>query len=342
MTTSPDPMTNTFIRAIPKAELHMHLEGALEPELMFALARRNGVRLPAGSVEELRASYNFSNLQSFLDLYYAGTATLVTQRDFAELTASYLRHAAADNVLHAELFFDPQSHTARGIPFATVINGIHEALEAGRRDYGISSHLIMCFLRHLSEDEALATFDQALPFRELLTGVGLDSSEAGHPPSKFASVFARARAEGLHIVAHAGEEGPANYIRQALDLLRAERIDHGVRAIEDPALLDRLACDRIPLTVCPLSNIKLRVFPAMADHVLKRLLAAGLCVTINSDDPAYFGGYVADNYIAAHDALGLSRGELHRLAANSFEASFLPEDTKRTLLAGLDHYFAAS
>src|SRR5271154_2408795 len=266
------PITHAFIRSIPKAELHMHLEGALEPELMFALARRNGVRLPAASVEELRASYNFTSLQSFLDLYYAGTATLVTQRDFTELTASYLRHAAADNVRHAELFFDPQSHAARGIPFATVINGIHEALEAGRRDYGISSHLIMCFLRHLSEDDALATLDQALPFRHLFTGVGLDSSEAGHPPSKFTRVFARARAEGLRIVAHAGEEGPPDYIRQALELLHAERIDHGVRAIEDPALLAQLARDRVPLTVCPLSNIKLRVFPTMAAHVLKRLL----------------------------------------------------------------------
>ena len=334
-------MTHSFIRAIPKAELHMHLEGALEPELMLALARRNGVQLAAGSVEELRASYKFASLQSFLDLYYAGDATLVTQHDFAELTTSYLRHAAADNVRHAEVFFDPQSHTARGIPFATVIGGIHEALEAGREEFGISSHLIMCFLRHLSEDDALATLEQALPFRQWLIGVGLDSSEAGHPPSRFVRVFARARDAGLHVVAHAGEEGPPYYIREALELLHAERIDHGVRAIEDSGLVDQLVRDRIPLTVCPLSNIALRVFPTMDQHVLKRLLSAGLRVTINSDDPAYFGGYIADNYAAVYDALGLSRSDLHQLAANSFAASFLPDEAKRAFTSDLDNYFAS-
>ena len=331
---------DSFIRGMPKAELHMHLEGALEPELMMAFARRNGVKLRFASVEEVRASYNFSGLQSFLDLYYEGTSTLVTRRDFAELTLSYLKHAAADNVRHAEVFFDPQSHTARGISFETVILGIREGLETGEREYGISSNLIMCFLRHLSEQEAIETLARALPFKELIAGVGLDSSESGNPPSKFASVFAQARRHGFRLVAHAGEEGPPEYIEQALDLLHVERIDHGVRAIERPGLMARLARERIPLTVCPLSNIKLHVFPSMDRHNLKRLLAAGLVVTINSDDPAYFGGYVADNYISAQKALDLSREELHRIAANSFAASFLPESTQQGFIDELDRYVA--
>lgn len=318
----------------------MHLEGALEPELMFAFARRNGVQLRFGSVDELRASFNFTDLQSFLDLYYEGTATLVTQRDFTELTASYLRHAASDNVRHAEVFFDPQSHTARGIPFDTVITGIREGLELGRREQGISSNLIMCVLRHLSEDDAIKTFEQALPFKEWIAGIGLDSSELGNPPAKFARVYARARQEGFHLVAHAGEEGPPEYITQALDLLHVERIDHGVRAIEDAALTRRLATQRIPLTVCPLSNVRLHVFPSMEVHNLKRLLDAGLMVTINSDDPAYFGGYVGDNYIAAQEALGLSREDLHQIAGNSFAASFMPEERKRELMRELDNYVA--
>ncbi len=331
----------TFIRAMPKAELHMHLEGALEPELAFKFAQRNHLKLRFNSVDELRASFNFTDLQSFLDLYYENTSTLITKADFSELTSSYLSHAANDNVRHAELFFDPQSHTSRGVSFETVITGIHEGLEAGARDHGITTNLIMCFLRHLSEDDALTTLERALPFRRLFSGVGLDSSEKGNPPSKFERVFARARAEGLHVVAHAGEEGPADYIRQALDLLHVERIDHGVRILEDLTLAERVTHDHIPLTVCPLSNVKLRVFPSIRQHNLKRLLDAGLIVTINSDDPAYFGGYVADNYIAVQEALGLARGDLHRIAANSFKASFISGHRKQSLLHQLDHYFAA-
>ncbi len=331
----------TFIREMPKAELHMHLEGALEPELTFKFAERNHVKLRFGSVEELRASLNFTDLQSFLDLYYESTSTLITKLDFAELTTSYLSHAAIDHVRHAELFFDPQSHTARGISFETVITGIYQALEAGAREYGISSNLIMCFLRHLSEADALATLEQAIPFKRLIAGIGLDSSETGHPPSKFERVFARARVEGLHLVAHAGEEGPPDYIRQALDRLHVERIDHGVRALEDATLIARLAREQIPLTVCPLSNVKLRVFPSIEKHNLKRLLDAGLMVTLNSDDPAYFGDYVTDNYIAVQEALGLSRQELHRLAANSFIASFLPDPAKQALLQEQDRYITA-
>jgi adenine deaminase len=327
-----------FIREMPKAELHMHLEGALEPELMMAFAQRNHVTLRFASVEEIQASYNFTNLQSFLDLYYEGTSTLVTKRDFTELTLSYLRHAAADHVRHAEIFFDPQSHTARGLSFETIISGIHEGLRAGQREHGISANLIMCFLRHLSEDDAFKTLESALPFKPWITAIGLDSSELGNPPAKFARVFARARQHGFRLVAHAGEEGPPEYIEEALDLLHVERIDHGVRAIERPDLMKRLAREHIPLTVCPLSNIKLRVFPSMDRHNLKRLLDAGLMVTINSDDPAYFGGYVADNYLAAQKALGLSRDDLHRIAANSFAASFISDETRRTLQDELDRY----
>lgn len=331
-----------YIRGLPKAELHMHLEGALEPEMMFAFAERNGVQLRFRSVDEVRASFNFTDLQSFLNLYYEGTGTLATERDFTELTCSYLRRAAADNVRHAEVFFDPQSHTARKVPFQAVITGIHEGLEIGRREYGISSNLIMCMLRHLSEDDAIQTFEQALRFKQWIAGVGLDSSEAGNPPAKFARVFARARQEGFHVVAHAGEEGPPEYISQALDLLHVERIDHGVRAIEDAPLMRRLAEERIPLTVCPLSNVKLRVFGSMENHNLKRLLDAGLVVTINSDDPAYFGGYVADNYIAAHEALGLSRKDLHQIAGNSFAASFLPQERKHALMQELDNFVSSA
>jgi len=330
----------TFICGMPKAELHVHLEGTLEPELALALAERNRVRLRFASVEDLRAAYRFSDLQSFLDLYYEMCATLVTGQDFADLTSSYLGRAAADGVRHAEVFFDPQSHVSRGVPLATVIEGIHQGLERGRREHGISSLAILCFLRHLSEQDAVSTLERALPFKGRIAGVGLDSAEAGNPPSKFARVFERARREGLRVVAHAGEEGPPEYVRQALDLLGAERIDHGVRAIEDPELLARLAREQVPLTVCPLSNVRLRVFPTMREHALKRLLDAGLLVTINSDDPAYFGGYVADNYVAAQAALGLTRGELHRLAAGSFRASFLPDERKRELVDELDRYVA--
>jgi adenine deaminase len=328
----------TFIRELPKAELHVHVEGCLEPELLFALARRN--RVPTGfrSVQELRAAYRFTDLQSFLDLYYAGAATLVTEQDFYDLTSAYLRRAQQDHVRHAEIFFDPQTHTRRGVPFETVITGIHGALDAGRERYGITSGLIMCFLRHLSEEQAMETLLQALPFRDWLVGVGLDSSEVGHPPAKFTHVFARARAEGLHAVAHAGEEGPPEYVSQALDLLGVERIDHGVRALEDPALVERLAQAQVPLTVCPFSNVKLRVFPSIEAHNLKRLLDAGLMVTINSDDPAYFGGYLTDNYLAVQQALGLTREDIQRVAANAFTASFLAEEEKRSLLQELEEY----
>jgi len=307
-----------LIRTIPKAELHIHIEGSLEPELMFEIAKRNGVSLRYRSVDELRRAYNFSDLQSFLDIYYEGAHVLRTERDFYDMTAAYLRRAEADNVRHAEMFFDPQTHTDRGIEFATVIDGIWSAMQ----DSTVDSRLILCFLRHLSAESAMKTLESALPFRDRIVAVGLDSSEVGNPPSKFAGVFARARAEGLRAVAHAGEEGPPGYIREALDLLHVERIDHGVRCLEDSALVAELVAKRIPLTVCPLSNVKLRVFPSMKQHNLKEMLARGLRVTINSDDPAYFGGYVVDNFLAVHRALGLSEDEVRRLAENSFEASF--------------------
>lgn len=329
-----------FIRGLPKAELHVHLEGTLEPELMLAFARRNRIAIRQRSPDALRASYNFTDLQSFLDLYYQAAATLVTEQDFYDLTRAYLHRAQLDHVRHVEPFFDPQTHTGRGVAFETAVVGIHRALEAARREDGISSRLIMCFLRDLSADQAMETLEQALPFRALIAGVGLDSAELGNPPARFVEVFARARREGFHVVAHSGEEGPPEYIRDALDLLGAERIDHGVRAIEDPALMQRLAADQVPLTVCPLSNVKLRVFPSIEQHNLKQLLDAGLMVTVNSDDPAYFGGYVSDNYLAVQQGLGLSRDHIERLAANAFKACFLPQESKRTLLDELDDYLA--
>jgi adenosine deaminase len=332
----------SFIQGLPKAELHVHLEGTLEPELALAFAARNGVALRFGSAEELREAYRFTGLQSFLDLYYECTATLVTEQDFYELTLSYLQRADRDHVRHAELFFDPQSHTRRGVAFETIINGIRRALDLGSRQYGLSSGLILCFLRHLSADDAMETLESALPFKHCLVAIGLDSSELGHPPKKFVKVFDRARQEGWRVVAHAGEEGPPEYIWQALDLLGAERIDHGVRAIEDPSLIRRLAAEQVPLTVCPLSNIKLGVFRSMGQHNLKRLLDAGLLVTINSDDPAYFGGYLSDNYVAAQQALGLTRDEIQRLAANSIKASFLPAGDQQSLLHELDQYVSSS
>ncbi len=331
-----------LIARLPKAELHLHIEGSLEPELAFALAQRNGVSLPYPSVSALRAAYDFSDLQSFLDIYYAGASVLLLEQDFYDLTWAYLQRAHADAVVHTEIFFDPQTHTARGVPFATVIGGIHRALADGERLLGISSRLILCFLRHLSEADAQATVNDALPFKHLVTAVGLDSSERGHPPSKFERVFARCRELGWRVVAHAGEEGPASYVTEALDLLRAERIDHGVRSTEDPSLMARLAREQIPLTVCPLSNVKLRVFPDMAAHNLKALLDAGLCVTVNSDDPAYFGGYVNDNYRAVQRALGLKGEQIYRLARNSFTASFIDDEGKRRLCERLDEYFRAA
>ena len=330
----------SFIRRIPKAELHLHIEGTLEPEMMFELARKHRLALPYASVEQLRQAYSFSNLQSFLDIYYQGADVLRDEDDFHALTSAYVRRAHADGVVHAEIFFDPQTHTARGVPFATVIGGIHSALEEARRALGITHRLILCFLRHVSAQDAMTTLEQALPHVCAITAVGLDSSEAGHPPSKFAEVFARARSEGLLTVAHAGEEGPPEYVSEALDLLQVKRVDHGVRSAEDPALLARLVRDRVPLTVCPLSNVRLRVFDRMEDHNLKRLLRQGLCVTVNSDDPAYFGGYVAENYLAAFRALVLSRADIVQLASNSFEASFLPQAEKEGWLAQVRRFNA--
>lgn len=329
-----------FVRGLPKAELHLHIEGTLEPELMFELAERNGVRLPFASVDEVRAAYDFGSLQEFLDVYYAGADVLRREEDFHDLCLAYLRRAHADGVRHAEPFFDPQTHTDRGIAFETVLDGLWSALREAERELGVTSRLILCFLRHLSADAAMETLESALPHRDRIVAVGLDSSEVGHPPSKFREVFDRARAEGFLSVAHAGEEGPAEYVREALDLLHVRRIDHGVRCLEDDALVERLAAERIPLTVCPLSNVRLRVFDRMEDHVLRELIDRDLVVTVNSDDPSYFGGYVADNYLAAARALDLSRDTLTQLARNSFEASFLPRVEKDRHLAAIDAYVA--
>ena len=330
----------TFARDLPKAELHLHIEGTLEPELMFELARRNGVQLPYASVDEVRQAYVFSDLQSFLDIYYAGCCVLVTEEDFYDLTWAYLTRAAAQGVRHAEIFFDPQTHTDRGVPFETVVTGIHRALEDGQSRLGITSGLILCFLRHLSGEAAMQTLTEALPYQEWILAVGLDSSEVGHPPSKFRAVYDRARGAGLLPVAHAGEEGPPAYVWEALDLLKARRIDHGVRSIEDERLVGRLVEEQIPLTVCPLSNVRLRVFPNLRAHNLKQLLDRGLLVTVNSDDPAYFGGYVADNLQASAAALGLRREQLLTLARNSFLASFLNEEQRRGYLDEVDRFAA--
>lgn len=313
-------MNEAWLKALPKAELHLHLEGALEPELMFALARRNGIELPWNDVDALRQAYSFNNLQEFLDLYYQGANVLRTEQDFYDLTWAYLQKCHEQGVVHVEPFFDPQTHTGRGIPFEVAINGISAALRDGREDLGITGGLILAFLRHLSEDEAFETLEQAMPFRDQFFAVGLDSSEKGHPPSKFERVFAKARAEGFRAVAHAGEEGPADYIWEALDLLKVDRIDHGVRAVEDPKLLDRLAEEQVPLTVCPLSNTKLQVFPDMAHHNILELLSRGLNVSVNSDDPSYFGGYVLENFLALRDALGMTEEQAHQLAKNSMDA----------------------
>jgi adenosine deaminase len=330
-----------LLRRMPKAELHIHIEGSLEPELIFALAQRNGVQIPYASVEELRRAYAFTNLQSFLDIYYAGASVLLKEQDFYDMAWAYLSRAAADNVVHAEMFFDPQTHTARGVSMETVINGLHRACGQAQRELGVSASLILCFLRHLSEQEAFETLEQALPYRDKFIGVGLDSSEVGHPPEKFARVFARCRELGLHLVAHAGEEGPPAYVWTALDLLKVERIDHGVQSTKDAALMQRLAKDRIPLTVCPLSNLKLCVFPKLADHNLGQLLDAGLVATVNSDDPAYFGGYMNDNFIQTFAATGLTAPQAYQLAKNSFDASFIDASMKRRYTALLGETFAA-
>ena len=317
-----------LIRALPKAELHVHIEGTFEPELMFAIAKRNQVAIPYQTIEEVKQAYNFHNLQSFLDIYYAGANVLIHEQDFYDLAWAYFEKCQQDNVVHTEMFFDPQTHTVRGIAFEIVLNGLVRACDDAKTKLGISSELIMCFLRHLSEEDAIETLQQALPFKDKIIGVGLDSSEVGHPPEKFERVFAQAREAGFLIVAHAGEEGPAEYVWQALDLLKVNRIDHGVRSEEDPVLMQRLAKERMPLTVCPLSNLKLCVVNDMRDHNIKRLLEQGLCVTVNSDDPAYFGGYMNDNFVAIADALNLTEDELKKLAIHSFEASFLNDAEK--------------
>jgi adenine deaminase len=327
-----------FIAGLPKAELHLHIEGSLEPELMFELAQRNNVAIPFASVDEVRAAYAFSNLQDFLDIYYQGMGVLHTEQDFHDLTAAYCARANADAVRHIEIFFDPQGHTERGIAFATVIAGITCALDDARDRYGMTSKLIMCFLRHLSEAEAEATLDEALPYLSRIDGVGLDSSEVGHPPSKFERVFARARGLGLKIVAHAGEEGPPDYVHEALDLLKVDRIDHGNRSLEDAVLVKRLADEGVTLTVCPLSNLKLCVVGDIAAHPLKTMLDAGLRATVNSDDPSYFGGYVNANYQAVADALDLSKADIVTLARNSFAGSFLSDAEKAKHLAAVDAY----
>jgi adenosine deaminase len=323
-----------FIRRLPKAELHLHIEGSLEPELMFALAARNGISIPYASVEDVRAAYAFSNLQDFLDIYYAGAAVLQTEADFRDLAVAYFERAAADGVVHAEIMFDPQTHTDRGIAFGTVIEGLLAGMAEAEARLGVTSRLIMSFLRHLSEEAAFETLAMAEPWLERITAVGLDSSELGHPPTKFARVYAAARAKGLKLTAHAGEEGPPDYVHEALDVLGVDRIDHGNRALEDEALVARLAAEGMTLTVCPLSNLKLCVVNDLAAHPIDRMLAAGLKVTVNSDDPAYFGGYVADNYCAVAQARGLSRADMVQLARNSFTGSFLPpEDVVRHLAA---------
>ena len=336
------PTLHDFIRGLPKAELHLHIEGSLEPELMFALAQRNGVSLPFGSVEEVRAAYDFSDLQSFLDLYYAGAAVLQTEEDFYDLTWAYIQRALADNVRHVELFFDPQTHTVRGIAMATVFAGIARALRQAKTEYDFSARMILCFLRHLSEEQAFATLEDALPLRasyaDLWNGIGLDSAELGNPPEKFAAVFSKAKSIGFHLVAHAGEEGPPAYIHSALKVLNVERIDHGVRAEEDAGLMSDLVRTQMPLTVCPLSNLKLCVVKDLRQHNLARMLRAGVCVTINSDDPAYFGGYMNANFIATADALSLTRDELVQLAVNGFNASFVSIEQKQIWLNELTEY----
>ncbi|QCB44649.1 adenosine deaminase [Hydrogenophaga sp. PAMC20947] len=319
-------------RSIPKAELHIHIEGSLEPELIFALAERNGVSLPYASVEALRAAYAFTDLQSFLDIYYAGASVLLQEGDFYDMAWAYFERARADNVVHAELFFDPQTHTARGVSMGIVMEGLSRACADAKQKLGVSASLILCFLRHLSEEDAFTTLEAALPYREHFIGVGLDSSELGHPPEKFERVFARCRDLGLKLVAHAGEEGPPEYMWQAIDLLKVQRIDHGIACLQDPLLVAELAHTRLPLTVCPLSNLKLCVVDDLRDHPLKKMLEAGLCVTVNSDDPAYFGGYMNANFVQTVEALNLSKEDVVALARNSFEAAFVDSEQRRRFM----------
>jgi len=327
-----------FVQFMPKAELHIHIEGSLEPELIFELAKRNKLSLPYQSIEELRSAYAFTDLQSFLDIYYAGASVLLHEQDFYDMAMAYLQRAVNDRVIHAEIFFDPQTHTDRGVLIANVINGLHRACVDAQKKWNFDASLILCFLRHLSEDAAMQTLEQAMPHRHQFIGVGLDSSEVGHPPEKFARVFAKAKALGLHVVAHAGEEGPPAYIWSALDVLLVERIDHGVQSDQDEVLMERLIETRMPLTVCPLSNQKLCVFSDLQQHNIGRMLDAGLCVTINSDDPAYFGGYINDNFVQTFEALGLDEKAAYQLARNSFEASFVSSKQKNKWIAQLDHF----
>jgi adenosine deaminase len=322
----------SLIARLPKVELHMHIEGSLEPELMFTIAERNGVTLKYASVNAVREAYHFNNLQSFLDIYYDACSVLLYEQDFYDVTMAYLQRAHDQHVLHTEMFFDPQTHTQRGVPFETVLSGICRALVEGERAYGITSRLIMCFLRHLSAESALATLEQALPYQVQITAVGLDSYEIGHPPGQFVDVFERARQHGFLAVAHAGEEGPAEYIWQALNLLHVARIDHGIQCMKDAALVRELVSRQVPLTVCPLSNVKLGVFARLEEHNLRQMLERGLCVTVNSDDPAYFGGYIAENFIAVQRALQLTAGQIHQLARNAIQAAFLPDTQKQALL----------
>ena len=330
-----------LLRVMPKAELHMHIEGSLEPELMFALAKRNNVALRFPDEQALRDAYVFNNLQEFLDIYHEGTMVLKTEQDFYDMTCAYLARAQADNVLHTEIFFDTQTHTGHGLSADVVINGLHRACMDAPAKFGMTASLILCFLRHLSEEEAFACLEEALPLRDKVVGIGLASSEVGHPPEKYAKVYARARELGFRLVAHAGEEAPPAYIWSALDVLKVERIDHGVQAIHDAALMQRLAKDGIPLTVCPLSNLKLRVFPTLAQHNLKTMLEAGIVATVNSDDPAYFGGYVNQNFTETFAALGMTSHHAYTLARNSFEASFIDASAKRAYIDRLDATFAS-
>jgi adenosine deaminase len=332
----------SFIEGLPKAELHVHIEGTFEPELMFEIADRNGIKLPYTSVEILRKAYDFSELQDFLDIYYQGMNVLQTELDYFDLTWAYLNKVNIENVRHVEIFFDPQGHTSRGIAFSTVIKGIHRALEQARDEFDLSSEVIMCFLRHLDEADAARTLEMAAPFKHLIAGVGLDSSERGNPPEKFERVFAQARKQGYHIVAHAGEEGPVEYIEQALDLLKVERIDHGNTAMTDSSLVNRLVEEQIPLTVCPLSNLKLCVVENLREHPLGDMLDRGLRATVNSDDPAYFGGYINENFMAVEEALSLGKERLAKLARNSFESAFIGYSRRKVLLDELDSYLATA
>jgi adenine deaminase len=334
------PEIETLIKRLPKCELHIHIEGSLEPELMFALAKRNNVKLPYDSVESVRRAYQFGNLQDFLDVYYQGMSVLVTEQDFYDLAWAYLERARADNVRHVEMFFDPQGHTARGVPFATVIGGLHHAIADARCELAVDASLIMCFLRHLDEADAEETLDSALAFRDRIVGVGLDSSETGNPPSKFKNVFRRARDAGFFLTAHAGEEGPPSYVWEALDVLGVQRIDHGNRSLEEDSLVARLARERMALTVCPLSNLRLCVVKDLAHHPLRRMMDKGLVVTVNSDDPAYFGGYVNDNFRAVADALALTREEIVAIVRNSVQASLMPAAAKNEALADIDRVMA--